>query len=213
MPRVTDIDDPRYVKAMSHPLRIRIVAMLRERTATPAKLAEWLQTSLGSVAYHVRTLEQLGLLELVDTTQVRGAVSHHYRATEPPTVTGEAWAKAPPIAKQAAVGSALTVIHDYALASSAAGGFDRPEAELTRTDVRLDATGWQQVSRALGRLRDELQRIEAAAAERIDRHPRREEPTDASIVLLAFDAIRLTGDGAAGRDGHRYDGARPGSGA
>src|SRR6266498_280216 len=178
MPKVKDIDDPRYVKAMSHPLRIRIVAMLRERKATPAQLAQWLETSLGNVAYHVRTLEQLGLIELVEKTQVRGAVSHHYRATEHPIVTDEAWGKAPPIAKQAAVGSALTVIHEYALASSAAGGFDRPEAQLTRTDVQLDSAGWQQVSKAVGRLLDELQRIEAAAAKRLERHPHREEPTN-----------------------------------
>jgi DNA-binding transcriptional ArsR family regulator len=197
MPPVKDIDDPRYVKAMSHPLRIRIVAMLRERKATPAQLAEWLQSSLGNVAYHVRTLEQLGLIELVEKTQVRGAISHHYRATEHPIVTDEAWGNAPPIAKQAAVGSALEIIHEYALASSAAGGFDRPEAQLTRTDVRLDSAGWQQVSKAVGRLLDELQRIEAAAAKRLERHPHREEPTNASIVMLAFDAIRLTGDGAA----------------
>jgi hypothetical protein len=66
--------------------------------------------------------------------------------------------------------------------------------------VRLDSTGWQQVSNAVGRLLDELQRIEAAAAKRLERHPHREEPTNASIVMLAFDAIRLTGDGAASLD-------------
>ena len=41
----------------------------------------------GTVAYHVRTLLQLGLIELVDETRVRGAVEHHYRAVPRPTVT------------------------------------------------------------------------------------------------------------------------------
>src|SRR3712207_8739614 len=36
------IDDPRFVKAMSHPLRVRILARLAERTASPNELAEWL---------------------------------------------------------------------------------------------------------------------------------------------------------------------------
>jgi DNA-binding transcriptional ArsR family regulator len=80
MKRVQTIDDPRYVKAMSHPSRVRILAMLDERKASPNPLAGWLGASLGTVAYHVRTLEQLGLIELVDETRVPGAVEHHYRA-------------------------------------------------------------------------------------------------------------------------------------
>ena len=50
---IPEIDDPRYVKAMSHPLRVRILAMLDERTASPVELAGWLGASLGTVAYHV----------------------------------------------------------------------------------------------------------------------------------------------------------------
>ena len=40
------------------------VAMLDERVASPNQLAGWLGASLGTVAYHVRTLEQLGLATL-----------------------------------------------------------------------------------------------------------------------------------------------------
>ena len=110
---------------MSHPLRVRILAMLDERKASPNQLSGWLGASLGTVAYHVRTLEQLGLIELVDETRVRGAVEHHYRAKERPIVTADGWAQASPIAKQAAVGSSLDVIAEYSKASAAAGGFDR----------------------------------------------------------------------------------------
>ena len=78
--------------------------MFDERQALPNQLAGWLDASLGTVAYHVRTLEQLGLIELVDETRVRGAVEHHYRARERPTVMAEGWTQAPAIAKQAAVG-------------------------------------------------------------------------------------------------------------
>ena len=104
---VTSIDDPRYVKAMSHPLRVRILAILQERTASPVELAQVLEGTLGTVSYHVRTLHQLGLIELVDETRVRGAVEHHYKARARPKVSDEAWEQAPPIAKQAAVDAAL----------------------------------------------------------------------------------------------------------
>jgi DNA-binding transcriptional ArsR family regulator len=39
MKPIKNIDDPRYVKAMSHPLRVRILAMLDERKASPNQLA------------------------------------------------------------------------------------------------------------------------------------------------------------------------------
>jgi DNA-binding transcriptional ArsR family regulator len=133
MKPITNIDDPRYVKAMSHPLRVRILAMLDERTASPVELAGWLGSSLGTVAYHVRTLERMGLVELVHETRVRGAVEHHYRSCGRPQVTDEAWAAAPAIAKQAAVSASLQTIDAYARAASAAGGFDHGNSHLTRT--------------------------------------------------------------------------------
>jgi DNA-binding transcriptional ArsR family regulator len=190
---IKNIDDPRFVKAMSHPLRVRILAMLDERKASPNQLAGWLGASLGTVAYHVRTLEQLGLIELVDETRVRGAVEHHYRARERPNVTAEGWAQAPPIAKQAAVGSSLDVIADYARASAAAGGFDRQDAQLRRALVRLDARGFAQLSKACDKLLEQADKIEAAAAERIAKDPHADDIVEAGLGLMLFDAVRLSG--------------------
>jgi len=194
MKPIKNIDDPRFVKAMSHPLRVRILAMLDERKASPNQLAGWLGASLGTVAYHVRTLEQLGLIELVDETRVRGAVEHHYRARERPIVTAEGWAQAPPIAKQAAVGSSLDVIADYARASAAAGGFDRADAQLRRALYRLDAKGFAQLSKACDKLIEQADKIGDAAAERIaNKDPHADDIVEAGLGLMLFDAVRLSG--------------------
>jgi len=188
----TTIDDPRYVKALSHPLRVRILAMLQERTATPVELAAWLGARLGTVAYHVRTLHELGLIELVDETRVRGAVAHHYRAKERPRVSNEAWDRAAPIAKQAAVGAALQTIDEYARASAAAGGFDRGDAHLSRLVMRLDAQGWRELSKTLADALDRIERIEDEAAERVKADPHAEGISDAAVVIMLFDALKLT---------------------
>ena len=193
MKPIKNIDDPRYVKAMSHPLRVRILAMLDERKASPNQLAGWLGASLGTVAYHVRTLEQLGLIELVDETRVRGAVEHHYRARERPNVTAEGWAQAPPIAKQAAVGSSLDVIAAYARASAAAGGFDRPDAQLRRSLYRLDAKGFAQLSKACDKLLEQAEKIGTSAAARIAKDPHADDIVEAGLGLMLFDAVRLSG--------------------
>jgi DNA-binding transcriptional ArsR family regulator len=197
---VTTISDPRYVKALSHPLRVRILALLQERTASPRELAEWLDATLGTVSYHVRTLHDFGLIELVKTTQVRGAIAHHYRAKIRPRVDDEAWASAAPIVKQAAVGAALQTVDDYARASAAAGGFDRGEAQLSRTSVRLDAKGWQQAAKACEKLLADLAKIEDAAARRLEKNAA--DASDAAVVLLLFESVKLTqadGDGPTNR--------------
>ena len=190
---VTNIDDPRYVKALSHPLRVRILALLQERTASPRELAEWLDATLGTVSYHVRALHDFGLIELVRTTQVRGAIAHHYKARIRPRVSDEAWASAAPIVKQAAVGAALQTVDDYARASAAAGGFDRPEAHLTRTHLRLDAKGWEAAARACEKLLAELDKVEEAAGRRLEKDPHAEGASDAAVVMLLFEAVRLSG--------------------
>jgi DNA-binding transcriptional ArsR family regulator len=201
MKPIKNIDDPRYVKAMSHPLRVRILAMLDERKASPNQLAGWLGASLGTVAYHVRTLEQLGLIELVDETRVRGAVEHHYKARARPNVTADGWAQAPPIAKQAAVGSSLDVIAEYARTSAAAGGFDREDAQLRRTLLKLDARGFTQLSKAIDKLHEQAQKIEAQAAERIAKNPHADDIVEAGFGVMLFDAVRLSA--AASTDGRK----------
>jgi DNA-binding transcriptional ArsR family regulator len=208
MKRIESIDDPRYVKAMSHPLRVRILAMLDERKASPNQLSGWLGASLGTVAYHVRTLEELGLIELVDETRVRGAVEHHYRAKERPVVTAEGWAQASPIAKQATAGSSLDVIAEYSKASAAAGGFDRSEAQLRRALVRLDARGFAQLSKECDKLLEQADKIEAAAAARIAKEPHADDIVEAGLGLLLFEAVRLSGSVDSNHDGARKTTAR-----
>src|SRR5687768_11602601 len=193
MKPITNIDDPRYVKALSHPLRVRILAMLQERTASPSQLSEWLGATLGTTAYHVRSLHQLGLIELADETRVRGAIEHHYRAGKRPMVSEDAWAKAPPIAKQAAVGSTLQMVDEYARKSAAEGGFDRAEAHLSRTSLKLDAKGWEQLNEACLKFVEQVETIEAGAKERQQARPHDEELADAALVLMAFEAERLSG--------------------
>jgi DNA-binding transcriptional ArsR family regulator len=192
MKSISSIDDPRYVKAMSHPLRVRILAMLGERKASPNELAQVLDASIGTVAYHVRTLERLGLIELVDETRVRGAIEHHYRARPRPTISDEAWSRASPIAKQAAISSTLQVIDDYALAAAAAGGFDGPEAHITRTVIQLDPKGIDDLSKACWDLLDRADEIATEAAERIKQDPHADGIGEMGLAILLFRALRLT---------------------
>jgi DNA-binding transcriptional ArsR family regulator len=200
---ITNFDDPRYVKALSHPLRVRILAILEDRTASPVQLAEWLDASLGVVSYHVRTLNRLGLVELVGETPRRGAVEHHYRARDRPTISAKSWEKAPPMAKQAQLGATLQLINEVAVTSAAAGGFDRNDSRLTRTQVAVDDEGWQELAEAFERLVEDVRRIERAATRRLERDGG-DGQIRAGVVSMLFEAQRLSeSDGAGEGDGAR----------
>jgi DNA-binding transcriptional ArsR family regulator len=203
---ITDIDDPRYVKALAHPLRIRILAMLADRRASPVQLSAQLDATLGTVAYHVRTLHSLGLVELVDTRQRRGATEHYYRAREHPRFPDDAWAGLAPVAKQRMLSAMLQQIGQYVTASAAAGGFDRAEAHMTRRSLQLDDRAFEELAAATRRWLDEAEEIEAAAAERLGNRDGdgngNGTAVDTGLVVMLFEG-RPAGDGPAGADDDR----------
>jgi DNA-binding transcriptional ArsR family regulator len=77
---------------VAHPTRVRCFSILAERTASPVEIAQEIGKDVGHVGYHVRKLQQLNLIELVDERPVRGAVEHFYRAIERPVVREEGFA-------------------------------------------------------------------------------------------------------------------------
>lgn len=166
-PPVTTVTDPRWLRAVSHPIRIRLLAMLEEEPSSPVILATRLEQPLGTVAYHVRTLYDLGLLKLVRTRQRRGATEHYYRAVPPPPVSGEDWSELDAVSKQRLLTAMLTRAHEYATRSAAAGGFDNSEASFATRSLELDEQGWKELADASKRLLDEAERIAAAAAQRM----------------------------------------------
>jgi DNA-binding transcriptional ArsR family regulator len=200
---ITDIDDPRYVKALAHPLRIRILAMLADRVASPVQLAAHLDATLGTVAYHVRTLHSLGLVELVDTRQRRGATEHYYRAREHPRFPDDAWSGLAPVAKQRMLSAILQQIGQYVTSAAAAGGFDRADAHMTRTSLRLDDRGFKQLAAASRKWLREAERIEEAAAARLERGTDGDGDggVESGLVVMVFEG--RSGGRAGDTDGTR----------
>jgi DNA-binding transcriptional ArsR family regulator len=185
---VRDIDDPRLAKALSHPLRVRIMGILEQRTATPKQLAQTIGGNLENVSYHVRTLRDLGLIKLERHGRVGGAVEHYYRAVERPRVTAKAWERMPEIAQRATIGAALEQLGAIVTAAAEQGRFFRPESHLSRRPLVLDAEGFGEASEILTRALDELVGVEKRARRRI-RTGADEIPTTA--VALMFDTPDL----------------------
>jgi DNA-binding transcriptional ArsR family regulator len=69
----------RKLRALSHPLRLRILSMLAGRAMSSAELARELDLNHAAVSFHVRQLAAAGYLEVAETRSVRGGQERRYR--------------------------------------------------------------------------------------------------------------------------------------
>jgi DNA-binding transcriptional ArsR family regulator len=183
--RVQDIDDPRLVKALAHPVRVRILGILERRTATPKELAAELSLPLENTSYHVRALREFGFIELERKRQVRGAIEHHYRAVARPRVSAKAWAQMPESLKLAMNVATIGQLSDIVNRGVEQGKFFRPESQLQRMPFVLDEEAFKEASAILS---DALRRITAAergAQRRIERGE--SDPVPVVTAVMLFD--------------------------
>lgn len=138
--------DHRLVMSVAHPLRIKILEALTDHIASPNAVAERLDSSLTSVAYHTRALGRLGALELVDTEPRRGAVEHFYKATPHAFVGDPGWRKVPPSLLSGVSAATLQTFLDKAIAALEAGTLDgRDDTVFRWMPLSLDEQGWKEV--------------------------------------------------------------------
>lgn len=189
---VTNITDPRWLRAISHPIRIRLLAMLEEEPASPVILAAKLNQPLGTVAYHVRTLFELGLLKLVSTRQRRGATEHYYQAVAPPRGTEEAWDGLDAVSKQRLLTALIAKATDYATRSAAAGGFDVNEAHISTNTLRLDHQGFEQLAAEVKKWLAKADEIQKSAAKRVDADP--ESAMTVGLTTMLFEALPFSAE-------------------
>jgi len=181
-----DLVDPRIAKALSHPMRARILVILNERVASPNEIAEMIDERLPNVSYHVRALLDLGCIELVDTAQRRGAIEHYYRAVVRPFFSDSDWKRIPRSGRQAISDTLLHGIWDDVSDSIEAGAFDsRADRYLSHSPMRVDEQGWSEIARVMARALGEVEKIESQSARRLKKSKESGVPT--SVVLMQFE--------------------------
>jgi len=136
-----------------HPARDQILDVMRSygKPISPTQLARITGGTLGSTAYHVRTLVSAGVVELAEEGRVRGAVEHFYSL-----VPGDddALRLVDPITQLLGLCGALTV-------PAADGGYPRPAV--------VDEAARALLMAVLDRLRPEVKQIVADSVARDER--------------------------------------------
>jgi DNA-binding transcriptional ArsR family regulator len=185
MPAQQPAIDQRIMKALSHPLRVRMLTLLNQKVSSPSELAEELDEPLGNVSYHMRFLADLNMVKLVRTEPRRGAVEHYYEALEPPLISDDDWAQLPAALRRSLSDSTLSDIARDLKGAAKAGGFDRQNIHVSRTALTLDEQAWDELSEMLSDVMDRARRLQEQSNKRMKRSEGTTIPT--ALVLMQFE--------------------------
>jgi DNA-binding transcriptional ArsR family regulator len=185
--QVAGVVDQRIAKALSHPVRANILAILNDRVASPNEISEELKEPLGNVSYHVRALLNLNCIELVRTAPRRGAIEHYYRAIERPFFSDRDWARMPQSARATISDKVLDLSWNDVTDAIEAGTFEaRSDRHLSRTALVLDEQAWEELNEILAGVVDDAMRLEAESAAR--RADSGDEGFNTKLSLVHFES-------------------------
>src|SRR5947207_14635560 len=95
LPSQLVINTLQQFKAISDPIRSRILGIIQNQPATAKQIADRLGASPGAIGHHLHVLQAAGLAQVVARRITRGIVANYYTRTArifayelPPEVTG-----------------------------------------------------------------------------------------------------------------------------
>jgi DNA-binding transcriptional ArsR family regulator len=160
--------DRRLIKALGHPVREHILAVLNERVASASEIGEELSADVSSFYHHFEELEKLDCIERVETRRRRGAKEHFFRATRSVFFDDEAWQKMPGSLKADVAASSLQLLFDDVVAALSSGTLDaRDDRHVSWTPGTFDVQGWSEAKDLMNSTLGQLAAIQSAAAKRL----------------------------------------------
>jgi DNA-binding transcriptional ArsR family regulator len=152
---------------VAHPTRVRCFSILAERTASPVEIAQEIGKDVGHVGYHVRKLQEMNLIELVDERPVRGAVEHFYRAIARPIVHEKEVAEQSVEEREVFTRHILQLhVADVARAMDEHTFDARPNRWILRTPLLVDEEGFEELATLHAEIYERTLDIQARSDER-----------------------------------------------
>jgi DNA-binding transcriptional ArsR family regulator len=192
------LENPALIRALSHPLRRKILHILQQQETSPKELALHFGVPLSNVAYHIQVLRKLKLIRLVRKTPRRGAIEHRYKADYGYNIDDAAWSTTPDLIKERTVAAALEEIGGYVTGAAKAGGFRAPNARLTRSRLVLDQEAWDVMAERLKEVLELGDRLQKESAARLKRSNHEGERRAGVVTMLLEEAPSAPDPDAAG---------------
>lgn len=152
---------------ISNETTVKVLVYLVDRPGSPTEIGEALGVPTAKASHHAKKLTRLGLVELVEKQQVKGAVKHIYRAIVRPMFDTEEWSRLSLSERQRYSIWVIRMILADAARSLNAEIFDEyPTRHLSRIPLLVDKEGLEEVAEVQKRALEEIIEIEATSAER-----------------------------------------------
>lgn len=178
--------DRRLIKALGHPVREHILAVLNERIASASEIGEELGADVSSFYHHIEELEKLECIEKVATRQRRGAKEHFFRAKRTLVFDETRWQTLPASIKADVAVSSLQYLFDDVVNALEEGTLDaRDERHVSWVPAEFDPQGWVEARDLMDRTLEQLAEIQEGAALRLAQG--RGPGLPATMAILAFE--------------------------
>jgi DNA-binding transcriptional ArsR family regulator len=160
--------DQDLVRALAHPMRVRILEALQGRTASPTELAREFLESLGVVSYHTNALLEVECIEQVRTQPKRGTVEHFYTVKPRSFIGHQDWRRTPVSVRGGVTDEAIrTFVAKVGQAVDADTIDSREDTTLNWMPMTVDDRGWRETAEILDRALRELMTVAADSRERL----------------------------------------------
>jgi DNA-binding transcriptional ArsR family regulator len=173
-------------KALSHPLRGRMMVLLTEAEGCAVEIADRLGETLQNTSYHMRQLRDAGLIAHVRTSQNRGGTATFYKATARPILDIDSWEELPQLIREVNSVWVLQLLIGDAVEAIQRRTFDaRAGRTLVRVPLVVDEEGWEELEPAAKRYLETILDIQAKSSERLMNSS--QESINISASVAAFE--------------------------
>jgi DNA-binding transcriptional ArsR family regulator len=181
-----ELIDARVAKAISHPLRVRIMVELDRGPMSPAEYVAQFGGNIENVAYHFRILIKCDCIRICGERPRRGAVEHFYEHTRHALFSEEEFSRLPTSIKSGFSASILSTFMDQAAEALLTDTLDSHDTRhLTWQRLKLDEEGFANVMARMEEMFRWLPIEQMAAKERMKMSG--ETPLNTTVALFGFE--------------------------
>lgn len=181
--------DPALVKSMVHPVRVMIAALISHRPTSAAELAAQTDIPVEKVRYHLRALQEAGLIEIAREEMRRGVIERYYStASSLPMVEEHEWQQLTLRQRRLACAQWLRAVLAEAGRALVTGEVsERNDQYTARVALQLDERGWRELVEVHAETLDAVKGLRKEAAKRVAESG--EEPMEATSVQMCFEIL------------------------
>jgi DNA-binding transcriptional ArsR family regulator len=158
------------LSALEHPTRVHALMVLNERVASATELGREIGRTAKHVAYHLKRLKKLGLIELVEVIETPGGrtTGKYYRALIRPWFDLDMWKKVDP-GRQMAITSTMLALCNADMGEAVRSGtINEEDSHISRTPMILDRESYEDLVSLLDNVISEILLIQQRSSRRLE---------------------------------------------